>query len=151
VTSIQSHFADYAAFHATRGNKMCHRFGIPMIVFSLFGLLSSIDLPFDPALVLIALSAIYYLALSRILGVVMLIVTLGFWFFARELALIPLWTIFIGGWILQGIGHSVYEKKQPAFLRNLVHLLIGPLWIANDVLPSSVRVQPGGSPAASSS
>jgi uncharacterized membrane protein YGL010W len=43
--------------------------------------------------------------------------------------------LFIVGWIFQFIGHSVYEKKQPAFLRNFVHLLIGPLWILNDVVP----------------
>jgi uncharacterized membrane protein YGL010W len=33
------------------------------------------------------------------------------------------------GWILQYLGHYVYEKKSPAFYRNLVHLLVGPLWI----------------------
>ena len=25
--------------------------------------------------------------------------------------------------------HYVYEKKSPAFYKNLVHLLVGPLWI----------------------
>ena len=32
-------------------------------------------------------------------------------------------------------GHSVYEKKQPAFFRNFAHLLVGPLWILNDLIP----------------
>ena len=44
-------------------------------------------------------------------------------------------TLFVAGWIFQFIGHGVYEKRQPAFFRNLVHLLIGPLWILNDVVP----------------
>ena len=48
------------------------------------------------------------------------------------------WTValglFIVGWIFQFIGHSVYEKRQPAFLTNAMHLLIGPLWILNDVV-----------------
>jgi len=143
VTSIQSHFDDYAAFHATSGNKICHRIGIPMIVFSLLGLLSKIDSPFDPAIILIVISTMYYIRLSRVLAILMFLITLGFWFVARELPLIPLWALFVGGWILQGIGHSVYEKKQPAFVRNLVHLLIGPLWIANDVLPLRFRVARG--------
>ena len=39
------------------------------------------------------------------------------------------------GWIFQFIGHSVYEKKNPAFFRNFVHLLVGPLWILNDLIP----------------
>jgi uncharacterized membrane protein YGL010W len=42
---------------------------------------------------------------------------------------LPALGLFVFGWILQGIGHSVYEKNSPAFLRNFVHLAIGPLWI----------------------
>jgi len=34
------------------------------------------------------------------------------------------------GWAFQVVGHSVYEKNRPAFARNVLHLLIGPLWIA---------------------
>lgn len=36
--------------------------------------------------------------------------------------------MFAGGWILQFVGHGVFEKKSPAFLTNVAHLLIGPLW-----------------------
>lgn len=142
MTRIEEHFADYARYHATRGNKFCHRLGIPMIMFSLLGLLSAIDSPVDPALVLIALASIYYMALASRLAILMMVTTVVMWFIARELPLTANWILFIAGWILQGIGHSVYEKKQPAFLRNLVHLLIGPLWIANDLLPRTWRVRP---------
>ena len=37
--------------------------------------------------------------------------------------------VFVIGWILQFVGHY-FEGKSPAFLTNLVHLLIGPLWIS---------------------
>lgn len=50
--------------------------------------------------------------------------------------------IFVAGWIFQFIGHSVYEKKNPAFFRNFVHLLIGPPWILNDVIPVVKRAHP---------
>jgi uncharacterized membrane protein YGL010W len=53
-------------------------------------------------------------------------------------AAMPLWlnvALFVLGWIFQFIGHSVYEKRQPAFFRNVVHLLVGPLWILNDIIP----------------
>ena len=42
--------------------------------------------------------------------------------------------LFIVGWIFQFVGHSVYEKRQPAFLTNAMHLLVGPLWILNDIV-----------------
>ncbi|HEY8130532.1 MAG TPA: Mpo1-like protein, partial [Thermoanaerobaculia bacterium] len=50
---------------------------------------------------------------------------------------LPFWVnvaLFVLGWILQFVGHSVYEKRQPAFLTNALHLLVGPLWILNDVV-----------------
>jgi uncharacterized membrane protein YGL010W len=142
MTSIESHFADYARYHATPGNKACHRLGIPMIMFSLLGLLSEIDTPVDLALVLVALASVYYLLLAWRLALVMLAATLAMWLVARELALWVHWVLFVAGWILQGVGHSVYEKKQPAFFRNFVHLLVGPLWIANDLLPAGLRIVP---------
>jgi uncharacterized membrane protein YGL010W len=41
----------------------------------------------------------------------------------------PAAVLFVGGWILQGVGHYVYERNSPAFFRNFVHLAVGQLWI----------------------
>jgi len=43
---------------------------------------------------------------------------------------------FVVGWIFQFIGHA-YEGKSPAFLTNLLHLLVGPLWVASHLVPAS--------------
>ena len=78
---------------------------------------------------------VVYLMLDWRLGAVMLVVSVGFYFLG---AAMPLWlnvALFVVGWIFQFLGHSVYEKKSPAFLRNALHLLVGPLWILNDVVP----------------
>ena len=37
--------------------------------------------------------------------------------------------VFVGAWVLQFIGHYAYEHRSPAFFRNLIHLLVGPLWV----------------------
>jgi hypothetical protein len=37
--------------------------------------------------------------------------------------------LFIVGWIFQFVGHAVYEKKSPAFMKNFEHLFIGPPWV----------------------
>lgn len=34
----------------------------------------------------------------------------------------------------QGIGHAVFEKKAPSFLTNLIHLMVGPLFLLNETL-----------------
>ena len=38
--------------------------------------------------------------------------------------------LFVLGWVFQFVGHLRYEHNRPAFARNLVHLIVGPLWIA---------------------
>ena len=141
MQTIEALFADYAAHHRTPGNKAFHRLGIPMIMMTLIGMLTRVELfsangiRFDAAMLLIALSTIYYVVIEWRLGIAMLAVSIAFYFIGAAL---PMWanvTLFVLGWIFQFIGHSVYEKQQPAFFRNFVHLLIGPLWILNDVVP----------------
>lgn len=133
---LSAQFADYAAHHQTRGNKAFHRVGIPLIMLGLLGMLARVELgPIDAAIALIAAVEIYYLFLDWRLGLLMLILTAILYALG---VFTPMWlliTLFVLGWIFQFIGHSVYEKKQPAFFTNLVHLLIGPLWIVNDLVP----------------
>lgn len=132
---LKSHFADYAAFHRTPGNQLCHYLGIPLIVLTLFALLSQVTLGtvggygVTLAEVLFVLVSIYYLTLDTTLALFMLAASGAMLFLGRR---IP-WTLALGlfvlGWVLQFVGHYVYEKRSPAFYRNLTHLLVGPLWI----------------------
>jgi uncharacterized membrane protein YGL010W len=41
--------------------------------------------------------------------------------------------LFVIGWIFQFAGHLV-EGNQPAFFRNPIYLLIGPLWLVRRAL-----------------
>ena len=137
MQDIQTLFADYASYHRTPGNKAFHRLGIPMIMLSLIGMLVRVPLVegANLAMVLIALSTIYYLVVEWRLAIAMLAVSIAFYFAGAAL---PMWAnaaLFVLGWIFQFIGHSVYEKKNPAFFRNFLHLLVGPLWILNDLIP----------------
>lgn len=133
--TLQTHFADYASHHQTAGNRLCHSIGIPLIVFSLMALLAQVPLftvagyTVTLAEVVIVGATLYYLTLDAVLAAGMLAYSAGSLFLGRTLP----WTISLGlfvfGWILQFVGHSVYEKRSPAFLKNLTHLLVGPLWI----------------------
>jgi uncharacterized membrane protein YGL010W len=159
MSPLSALFADYASYHRTAGNKWCHRFGIPMIMLTLFGMLARVPVVtvsgvrIDAAMLLILAAQIYYFMLEWRLGLVMLVVSAAFYLVGAAL---PLWlnaALFVTGWILQFVGHSAYEKRQPAFFRNFVHLLIGPLWILNNAIPlvrseGSSRPATGG-PAAS--
>jgi uncharacterized membrane protein YGL010W len=132
---LREHFADYGAFHATPGNRACHSLGIPMIFFAVLALLGHVPL-FDfggltvtlAELVILAVT-LYYVRLDAALGAVMLVVSV---FLAAAGRFVPVpvaAVLFVLGWVLQFVGHYVYEKKSPAFFRNVTHLLVGPLWI----------------------
>jgi len=136
MQTIETLFADYASYHRTGGNKLFHRLGIPMIMLSLIGMLARVPLfNGNAAMLLIAAATIYYFVVEWRLALAMLAVSIGFYFLG---AAMPMWlnvVLFVLGWIFQFIGHSVYEKRQPAFFRNFLHLLVGPLWILNDLIP----------------
>lgn len=141
MQTVDALFADYASYHQTKGNKLFHRLGIPMIMLSLIGMLTQVTLfdvatiRLDAAMVLIALSSAYYFVIEWRLGIAMIAVSIVFYFVGAALGLWINLALFVLGWIFQFIGHKVYEHKNPAFFRNFVHLLIGPLWILNDVIP----------------
>jgi uncharacterized membrane protein YGL010W len=136
MRDIRTLFGDYATYHQTKGNKWFHRFGIPLIMLTGLGMLARVPIAphVDLAIVLIVGSEIVYAILDWRLAALMLVVSTGFYFAGLAL---PFWVnvaLFVVGWIFQFVGHSVYEKRQPAFLTNAMHLLVGPLWILNDVV-----------------
>ena len=134
---VDSHLSDYAFYHQTSGNRICHFLGIPLIMFSLFVLFRPLSLlpSFTAAEVLILLSFAYYLTLDFRLAIGMLLVSSALDLVAWKIADLRIGLIaLIIGWIFQGIGHGVYEKRSPAFTRNLVHLLIGPLFLLNEIV-----------------
>lgn len=141
MQTVEALFADYASYHRTKGNKVFHRLGIPLIMLSLIGMLTAVPLfdvatvRIDAAMVLIAVASAWYFVVEWRLAIAMMAISIGFYFVGAALGLWINLALFVVGWIFQGIGHAVYEHKSPAFLRNFVHLLVGPLWILNDVIP----------------
>lgn len=133
--TLRSHFADYAAFHRTPGNQACHYLGIPLIVLSILSLMSQVTLgtlggySVDLAVVVLAILTVYYLTLDAVLAVAMLFVAAVLIAIGRQIPVSWAVGLFVLGWVFQFVGHYAYEKKSPAFYKNLTHLLVGPLWI----------------------
>ncbi len=124
-------FDDYGAYHTDPRNRLCHEIGIPLIVLGVAALLRMISLgPVDLAEIAIIATIVYYFSLVRgeALAAAAGLVAL----YLLGIVLTWPWAVaaFVLGWIFQFVGHA-YEGKKPAFLTNLVHLLIGPLWVAH--------------------
>lgn len=141
MQSIETWFADYASYHQTKCNKWFHRIGIPLIMLTLIAMLTYVKLftagtiTVDAAMLLIAMASAYYFVIEWRLAIGMIVVSILFYFIGAWIPLFISAALFVLGWIFQFIGHKVYEHKNPAFFRNFVHLLVGPLWILNDVMP----------------
>jgi uncharacterized membrane protein YGL010W len=134
---IDALFADYGASHATRGNLRCHAAGITLIVFGLFCVLSRIPIAgiWTASELLVVLTFGFYAALDLPLALAVLAYAAILDLAARaadsgRLGL----AAFVAGWVLQAVGHAVYEKNRPAFFRNLVHLLVGPAYLVAEAL-----------------
>jgi uncharacterized membrane protein YGL010W len=139
---MRAHLRDYDTFHTQRGNELCHWFGIPLIIAGTASLLGAVTVVEDYSLSLaeILLAAIftYYLIEARALGLATSIAMALIALAGRAVPPLGGLGLFLFGWGLQLIGHSVYEKNSPAFLRNLTHLLVGPAWLVERALRSLV-------------
>ena len=62
--------------------------------------------------------------LTHSIGIPLILISLPLFLFAWRWAL----AMFVIGWILQFVGHAI-EGNQPAFFKNPVYLLVGPLWL----------------------
>lgn len=62
--------------------------------------------------------------LSHYIGIPMILLSLVLFFIRFKLAIV----FFIAGWIFQFVGHFI-EGNQPAFFKNPIYLLIGPLFV----------------------
>ncbi|MCX2450887.1 DUF962 domain-containing protein [Pedobacter sp. PLR] len=142
-------FDKYAESHQNHTNELIHWICVPLIVFSLLGLVWAIPFPHlaflgkyngfvNWASFLIAFSVYYYYKLSPIMSYLMLLFICLMSFFIVmlekwELAGGPaVWlvcaVIFVAAWIGQFIGHKI-EGKKPSFLEDVKFLLIGPIWL----------------------
>ena len=139
--SINTWLDEYADSHQNKINKSIHWLCVPLITFTLLGLLSLISYDFktyniDLASILIAIAIIFYLRLSKNLAIGMLIFSTICIFILSKLKtvmpvsnLITLYIlVFIISWIGQFIGHKI-EGKKPSFIKDIQFLLIGPVWL----------------------
>lgn len=145
MKTLTDQLAGYAAYHRDRRNIATHLIGIPVIVFAVVVLLSRPALgemagvPLTPALLAALAATAYYLALDRALGLAMAAVLAAMLALAAPLAAAPTGTwlgwgagLFVAGWIVQFVGHG-YEGRKPAFVDDVIGLLIGPLFVAAEI------------------
>ncbi|WDE03018.1 DUF962 domain-containing protein [Thalassomonas viridans] len=154
MKTITEQLANYKSVHLNRNNIITHFIGIPLIIWSIALLLSTVSftveitsssLPaflsgsyhFTLALVIAAAVLVYYFILHVPLALMILICFFPLFYSAHfsaqgEGPYLLAGTVFFVGWVFQFIGHG-FEKAKPAFIDDLNQLLIGPLFLIAEI------------------
>jgi uncharacterized membrane protein YGL010W len=138
---------EYGESHQNPTNKTIHWICVPLIFFSIVGLIASIPSgilqsfmgngnPYaNWATLTLSLVLIYYVTLSIPLSIGMMLFGALCLFLANLIVrqeIAPLWLlsiiIFFIAWVGQFYGHKV-EGKKPSFFKDIQFLLIGPAWL----------------------
>ena len=136
--------AEYAEDHTHPTNRAFHKVGVPLVLFHILAMLDwvrlypSIDVVtqatgeyhFSLGHLFAAIVAIWYVRLSVKLATVVGIVGALCFLVSPHVGFWEVVAVSILAWVFQFIGHGLYEKRSPAFLRNLLQLLVGPLFMA---------------------
>ncbi len=131
---LQRLFEDYADSHRHPTNRLTHKIAIPLIVFHIVAMLDWIALVEVAGVTITAAWVGYVLAIAWYLRLHVRLALIMAVLFALcfPLGRIAPWPVVVGiavvGWLVQLAGHVVWEKKQPAFLTNLLQALVGPLF-----------------------
>ncbi len=146
MKTAQEYFDEYAVSHQNETNQAIHYICVPLIFFSVIGLLMSIPTTLlentfglqNPilenwAVIIGVIISFFYLRLgfryfTEMLFVMLLCILGNFWIGNNLNLFYVSIIIFVLAWIGQFYGHKI-EGAKPSFLKDLEFLLIGPLWV----------------------
>ncbi len=144
MKTLAEHLANYGDYHCDRRNVRTHFIGIPMIVLGIAGLLSRPAFEvgsflLSPLWLVVVGSVLFYVRLDLRFGLVMALLFGAAGIFGAGLAAqsTAVWLgaslgLFVVGWVFQAVGH-VFEGRKPAFVDDLIGLLVGPLFLVAEV------------------
>jgi uncharacterized membrane protein YGL010W len=144
---VQDLLVSYAMYHRDKRNIATHLVGIPMIVLAIEVLLwrplwiTASGWHLAPVYLVLLLSGAWYLTRgsfvlgAAVVGLHTMLAAVAYTLAQGSTAQWLSWGLglFVAGWVIQFIGHY-YEGKKPAFVDDIVGLLIGPMFVVAEVL-----------------
>jgi uncharacterized membrane protein YGL010W len=122
-------FERYGGYHRHPGNKALHWVCVPLIVWSVLGLLWSCAPPAAYAAIGAALAFYVWLSLPIALGMAVVLAAMLYavtWLGERSLIVSAV--VFVAAWGGQFVGHAI-ERSRPSFLEDARSFLVGPAWL----------------------
>ena len=144
MKSLAEQMSVYQRYHRKPITKLTHFIGVPMIVFAIIGVFNWLVIPLPSqhlplTWVLIIVLTLYYALLNWRLALGMLAIFMILEGFAISVihthtsldALAFFVIFFVGGWIIQFIGHA-FEGKKLALFDNLFQIFIAPTFLLTE-------------------
>ena len=123
--------AHYEESHRNPTNEKIHFVAIPLIMFSLLGLLFAIHPWVAYGFVLASL--LYYARLSTVFLLTMTLLSAiglaGVHALGEHVLTVSI-VVFVGAWIAQFVGHKI-EGRKPSFFEDLQYLWVGPIFVVS--------------------
>jgi len=154
LPNLRDFFVSYGSYHHNKVNKIIHFIFIPQIVFSLLCMAkhwSSTRFHFmgqelDYTFFFLLAVLLAYIKIDFISGVISSVVYLGLYYLSNIIWLqyklagqvdqhFKIFLIqHIVSWLVQFIGHGVFEKRSPALLDNILLTLVAPDFVILEFL-----------------
>lgn len=148
MKTMQDWFDAYGVSHKNHTNKTIHWICVPLIFYSIVGILSLVSLDFikgwlpigiQPFIhlgtILVLFGVLFFLRLSVPIAMGMLIISIIILLLVSqtyaafgEMTWVFFVSVFVLSWIGQFIGHKI-EGAKPSFFDDLKFLMIGPAWL----------------------
>jgi uncharacterized membrane protein YGL010W len=144
MKSLAEHMAFYSSYHRDPRNRLTHFFGVPTIVYAIliamsFGRIPLGGLEISLSGIFVGAMLLYYLSLDWVLGLTMAAIFVPMCWAAQETvklgtgtALVIFAVTFVGGWVIQLIGHK-FEGNRPALMDNLFQTLVSPIFLTAEI------------------
>jgi len=132
MSHAQTLFDAYGASHRHPTNKTIHWICVPLITWSLLGMLWAAS-PYLACAFMVAALAFYVwlswpIALGMTVVAIAMLAPLALWQPGSQVALVVSVIVFVAAWIGQFVGHKI-EGKKPSFFEDVKFLLVGPAWL----------------------
>lgn len=146
MKKIDELITSYQSYHTKKSTKMTHYFGIPFVAFSLLILFSWVQIVvpnffhINVSWIFVAAVLVYYFILDVQMALIATIIFIPLTLIANwlghngpdMLSGILFLIFFIGGWILQLVGH-LFEGKRPALVDNFWQIFVAPLFLIHEL------------------
>jgi uncharacterized membrane protein YGL010W len=138
--ALRQLFAEYEDCHRHRLTRLTHEIAIPLIVLHVIAMsdwlvLFEIDgVPITSAHTGIVLAGAWYVWMSPKLAALLVPAFVACVPIGRALPWWAVVAIAVFAWTIQLLGHVLFEKRSPAFMRNAIQALVGPAFFVAQLL-----------------